>query len=288
MSLREFSSAPCFPVTAVAWTSNASTCPKDLTLITATEDGAAANFGRGFGKTGYYLCYSTKTAGMVVSDMQVIAERESTPHGYCYIPEYMESKASVWKKKRVCVRIVPLGTVETAVLDIKLTTKSKVVVPHYTCIGEVHGYVIWCKMGRFSEPKPAVKPRSISLDIRKLSLDQLEPPKPLQVSNGPAATASGKLSHRRSNLQNKDKEEHIYLSIIPQSITAVDGIPFALNPKFEASSKSMGPSDTLNIHIKSVQDIENEYNYTFTVEEKAAQRFSPRKSVSPPSPKIFS
>ncbi|XP_061088363.1 multivesicular body subunit 12A-like [Conger conger] len=281
-SLREPTSAPCLPVTAVAWTSTVSTCPKDLTLISTTEEGAAANFVRGFGKTGYYLCYSRKTGGgMVVSDIQVISEKDSTPHGYCYIPEYLEPKTSLWRKKRVCVRVMPLGTVERAVLDIKVTTKSKALLPQYTCLGDIHGFVIWCKRGVFSGPTPKTMPRSISLDIRKISLDPPVPSKLPKTSNGPIAPEHGKLSQRRGNLHKKDNME----SIAENSVnipSAMDGIPFALHPKFESQSSKV-PSDTLNFRIKSAQDIQNEYNYAFTVEEKASKREPPRTSLAPSS-----
>ncbi|KAJ8362920.1 hypothetical protein SKAU_G00117510 [Synaphobranchus kaupii] len=120
-----------------------------------------------------------------------------------------------------------------------------------------------------------IKPRSISLDIKRLSLDQPEPLKPLKTSNGPLAPGPGKLSHRRGNLHKKDNVENISESNTINSPSAMDGIPFALHPKFEPHTKSTAPSDTLNFRIKSMQDIESEYNYTFTVEEKAAKRPSP-------------
>ena len=47
------------------------------------------------------------------------------------------SEACVSKKKRVCVRVVPVGSVDTAVLDIKLTAKSKMMLQHYTYVGLV-------------------------------------------------------------------------------------------------------------------------------------------------------
>jgi len=47
------------------------------------------------------------------------------------------AEASVWKKKRVCVRVVPVGSVDTAVLDIKVTAKSKMMLQHYTYVGLV-------------------------------------------------------------------------------------------------------------------------------------------------------
>ncbi|KAJ8373182.1 hypothetical protein AAFF_G00270150 [Aldrovandia affinis] len=257
MSLYEPNSASPLPLSAVGWASNSSTCPKDFTLINLTLDGATANFVRGFGmKSGYYLCYSTNTAGgMVVSDIQVISDKEPIPHGYCFIPEYLDSKASVWKKKRVCVRIVPLGSVDTAVLDIKLTAKNKVALQHYTCLGDIHGYVLWCKKGHFSSPVPQAKPRSVSLDLRKLSLDQSAP-----------RCLSGQVTPR----------SNIY------GVSAMDGVPFTLHPRFEVPPSRAVPSNNLNnIRIKSVQDIENEYNYPFTVEESAASRTQTRTLLFP-------
>ncbi|KAJ8254055.1 hypothetical protein COCON_G00206670 [Conger conger] len=283
MSLYEPKSASPPPVSAVAWTSNSSTCPKDFTLINLTLDGATANFVRGFAmKSGYYLCYSTNAAGgMVVSDIQVISDKEPIPHGYCFIPEYLEPKASVWKKKRVCVRLLPLGSVDMAVLDIKLTAKNKVVLQHYTCLGDIHGYVLWCKKGHFSSPLPQAKPRSFSLDLRKLTLDQPAPPLPLRPSNAPPPPPVGKLSRRRSNLEVKDPAESVYDSSNIYGISAMDGVPFSLHPRFEATAARAVPLNNLsNIRIKSVQDIENEYNYTFAVEESAANQTRSRNSLA--------
>lgn len=45
------------------------------------------------------------------------------------------TETSVGKKKRICVRIVPVGSVTTAVLDLKLTAKNKTMVQQYTCLG---------------------------------------------------------------------------------------------------------------------------------------------------------
>lgn len=261
------------PVTAVAWASNSSTCPSHFQMISGTEDGASACLNRGFSRSGYFLCYSKDlSGGMVVSDIQVISDRDVIPHGFCFIPEYMEPKASVPKKKRMCARLVPVDSVTTAVLDIKLTTKSKAMVQTYTCLGEMHGFVVWCKKGSFSPPKPQAKPRRISLDLRKLSLDTTPgPPQPLHSSNPPPAPP--RISCRRSKLQENTGESdsnNIY------GITAIDGVPFALHPRFEAQTTGKGPTSTLgNIRIKSIQDIENEYNYTFSVEEQAARRNTP-------------
>ncbi|XP_046897679.1 multivesicular body subunit 12A [Hypomesus transpacificus] len=277
MSLME--SPPARPITAVAWSSNTSTCPRDFTLISIAEDGAPANFSRGIMKSSYFLCYSKETSGgLVVCDIQVISDKEPLPHGYCYIPEHMEPKASVFKKKRVCVYLVPLASVHTAVLDLRLTAKSRMMLQHYTCAGDMNGYVLWCKKGPFRIPAPQAKPRSLSLDVRQLSLDP--PALPLRPSNAPPLPP-GKISRRRGTLQSdasveKDGDSgHIY------GYTAIDGVPFSLHPRFETQTGNMNSTNTqlTNIRIKSVQDIENEYNYPFTVEETTARRTHPSLST---------
>ncbi|XP_044046756.1 multivesicular body subunit 12A isoform X2 [Siniperca chuatsi] len=266
------------PITAVAWTSNTSTCPRDFNLISITEDGAAANFTRSFAmKSGYYLCYSKDLAGgMVVSDIQLISDKDSIPHGYCYIAEHLEPKTSVSKKKRVCVRVVPVGSVDTAVLEIKLTAKSKMMLQHYTYVGDVHGYVLWCRKGYFSSPMPQAKPRSVSLDLRRLSLEQPSAPLPLRPSNPLPPLPNNKLSQRRHSLHTKDNLDKPADNSI-QGITALDGVPFSLHPKFDihANGTTQLNSQLNNICIKSLQDIENEYNYSFVVEESAARRTRP-------------
>ncbi|XP_023128148.1 multivesicular body subunit 12A [Amphiprion ocellaris] len=265
------------PVTSVAWTSNSSTCPKDFSLISITEDGASANFTRSFGmKSGYYLCYNKDLAGgMVVTDIQVISDKDSIPHGYCYIAEHLEPKATVSKKKRVCVRFVPVGSVDTAVLDVKLTAKSKMMLQHYTYVGDIHGFVLWCRKGYFSSPMPQAKPRSVSLDLRGLSLDQPSAPLPLRPRNPPPPQPQSRLSHRRHSLNSKDDLDKPADSSF-QGIPALDGVPFSLHPKYDVQSNGANSQVNLNnIRIKSLQDIENEYKYTFAVEEHAAKRTRP-------------
>lgn len=271
MSLIEHGSVR--PVTAVGWTSNTGTCPKGFTLISITEDGAAANFTRSFAiKSGYYLCYSKElTSGMVVSDIQLISDKEAIPHGYSYIEEHLEPKASVWKKKRACMLVVPMGSVDTAVLDIKVTAKSKMMLQHYTCLGDIHGYVLWCRKGHFSSPMPKAKPRSVSLDIRRLSLEQPSAPLPLQPSRPNHPMAPNKLSHRRHSFKKQDNLDKPADGSI-QGITALDGVPFSLSPNFDGQANGTAlqlNSQLHNIRIKSLQDIENEYNYTFATETAA-------------------
>ncbi|MGH0150733.1 UNVERIFIED_CONTAM: hypothetical protein FKN15_042860 [Acipenser sinensis] len=100
--------AASVPLTALAWASGSSTCPNDFKL---------------------------KPQGSVITDIQFVSEKESLPSGFYYIAEFLEPRASVSKKKRLCVKSVSFNTADVAVLDVQLTAKSKVILPHYTCIG---------------------------------------------------------------------------------------------------------------------------------------------------------
>ncbi|XP_067438682.1 multivesicular body subunit 12A [Thunnus thynnus] len=147
---------------------------------------------------------------------------------------------------------------------------------HYTYVGDIHGYVLWCRKGHFSNPMPIAKPRSVSLDLRRLSLEQPSAPLPLRPSNPPPLPHS-KVSQRRSSLCAKDNLDKPADSSM-QGITALDGVPFSLHPKFDVQANGATPqlnSQLNNIRIKSLQDIENEYSYTFVVEESAAKRTRP-------------
>lgn len=278
------SSSTSRPITALAWASNSSTCPSHFSLINQTEEGGSANFSRGFGlKSGYYLCYSRDlSGGMVVTDVQVISDKETIPHGYCYIPEYLEHKASVGKKKRICVRIVPVGSVTTAVLELRLTIKNRTMLQQYTCLGDMNGFVVWCLKGPISPPAPQAKPRRVSLEMHNLSIDGTGPPQPLKPSNFPAGPS--KVSRRRTNLDSNKSMDGVCDSGNHSNIygiTAMDGVPFSLHPKFESQSNTQVSVSTLgDVRIKSVQDIENEYNYTFTVEEQAAKIIRPLLTTS--------
>ncbi|XP_069460120.1 multivesicular body subunit 12A [Ambystoma mexicanum] len=266
------------PLTAVAWTSNSITCTKDYRVISSTVEGTPANFGKGFAqKSGYFLCVSSAPSSEnVVTDIQIVSDRSPLPAGYAYITEFLENKTSVSKKKRICLKHLPLGASDMAVFDIKLTSsKSKQIVSQFMRVGDLNGFVIWCKKDKVALPKPLPKPRSVSLDMRGLSLESSDSSQaqPRRASN----TVPPRPNQKPAPLQRADS---IYDAASIYGITAMDGVPFALHPKFE--NKSVGTnvwsSVFSDLQIKSLSDIENEYNYGFVVERTAAARLPPNVS----------
>ncbi|XP_067829293.1 multivesicular body subunit 12A isoform X2 [Heptranchias perlo] len=274
MAAPETNDPNCYPLTGVGWASNQNTCPKEYQLITATADGSSANFAKGFSqKSGCYLCVSSllikeNPQGDIVADIQLLPDKSPLPSGFAFIGEFLDSKVTASKKKRLCIKRVPFSEADTAVFDVKLTGKSKQIVPSYTCIGELSGFVIWCRKGRVAKPKPLPKPRSIGVDMRGLSLENKSSSKREELDTLP------RLSKRRSNLEPKDavySTENIY------GISAMDGVPFVLHPRFE-SNMNVPSANIANLQIKSRAEIENEYNYSFMTEKTAAARLPPTAS----------
>ncbi|KAJ7317603.1 hypothetical protein JRQ81_003765 [Phrynocephalus forsythii] len=253
------------PLTALAWTSS-SVAAAGWTPITSTVEGAPANFGKGFAqKSGYYLCYtSANPTGDVLYDVIILSEKTPLPSGYTYVKEFSDSKSSVSKKKRLCVKQVPLSTTETAVFDIAISSKSKVV-PNYMRIGDMSGFALWCRKDHVVKPKPLPKPRNISLEMKQLSLESESMSQPSEKPTWPQRQATLK------------RHESIYDSSNVYCISAMDGVPFTLHPKFENSITNGGNafSPFKNLHIKSLADIEKEYDYGFVVERTAAARLPP-------------
>ncbi|KAM3844079.1 multivesicular body subunit 12A [Vipera latastei] len=254
------------PLTGLGWTS--SNVPVAGWIpITTTVEGAPANFGKGFAqKYGYYLCFTVSVdalnpTGDVLYDVVILSEKSPLPSGYTYAKEFLDLKTSVSKKKRLCVKLIPMGVAETAVCAITLSSKSKVI-PNYIRVGEISGFALWCKKEYINKPKPLPKPRSISLEMNQLSLETSNVD-PLSIG-----------SKRQTTIK---KNESIYDTSNACGISAIDGVPFTLHPKFEnnVTHGTTALSIFKNFHIKSLADIEKEYDYSFVIERTAAARLPP-------------
>ncbi|KFP98322.1 Multivesicular body subunit 12A, partial [Haliaeetus albicilla] len=154
------------------------------------------------------------------------------------------------RKKRVYMKLLPLDTAETAVFDLKLSSKSKAL-PHYMKIGEIGNFAIWCKKG------PVLKSKAqppISEGLKQLSL---QPP------------------DSDHNIKRASQHESLYDTSNIYGLSAMDGVPFTLHPKFESKLSSGSNAILADLNVKSLADIEKEYNYAFVVERTAAARLPP-------------
>ncbi|XP_037744063.1 multivesicular body subunit 12A isoform X3 [Chelonia mydas] len=232
------------PLTGVAWASSASAAPAGWTPT---------------------------SPGNVVADVLILSEKTPLPTGYLYIREFLEPKTSISKKKRICVKLVPLGAADLVVFDITLSGKNKVV-PCYMKIGEISSFAVWCKKGQLLKPKPLPKPRNISPAMKGLSLETTDlDNKKTEFSSENSLTRVG------SKHVSMKRDDSIYDTSNLYGISAMDGVPFALHPKFESSITTGTNAFSIftNLNIKSLADIEKEYDYAFVVERTAAARLPP-------------
>uniref|UniRef100_Q96EY5-2 Isoform 2 of Multivesicular body subunit 12A n=1 Tax=Homo sapiens TaxID=9606 RepID=Q96EY5-2 len=223
------------PLAGLAWSSASAPPPRGFSAISCTVEGAPASFGKSFAqKSGYFLCLSSlgsleNPQENVVADIQIVVDKSPLPLGFSPVCDPMDSKASVSKKKRMCVKLLPLGATDTAVFDVRLSGKTKTV-PGYLRIGK----------------------------------------------GGLLERTASRLGSRASTLRRNDS---IYEASSLYGISAMDGVPFTLHPRFEGKSCSpLAFSAFGDLTIKSLADIEEEYNYGFVVEKTAAARLPPSVS----------
>ncbi|XP_055228075.1 multivesicular body subunit 12A isoform X2 [Gorilla gorilla gorilla] len=222
------------PLAGLAWSSASAPPPRGFSAISCTVEGAPASFGKSFAqKSGYFLCLSSlgsleNPQENVVADIQIVVDKSPLPLGFSPVCDPMDSKASVSKKKRMCVKLLPLGAADMAVFDVRLSGKTKTV-PGYLRIGDMGGFAIWCKKAK--APRPVPKPRGLSRDMQGLSLDAASQPS----KGGLLERTPSRLGSRASTLRRNDS---IYEASSLYGISAMDGVPFTLHPRFEGKSCS--------------------------------------------------
>ncbi|KAM4019944.1 multivesicular body subunit 12A [Anomaloglossus baeobatrachus] len=261
------------PLTSLAWTSGQSTCPKGHFIIAATTEGASANFLKGFNqKSALYLCYCstpeyTQPIEQVITELQLLGEKTALPVGFAFIGEYVDPKVTVPKKKRLCVKLSPVNTADFAVSDIKLTLKSKQLGAPYSRIGDMSGLALWSKKVPVSIPKPTPKPRNITSGVQGLSLDNGIPAKTNTIHLPPPVVDP------KPHVRSPQSELVLYEANV-YGVSAIDGIPFTIHPMFgsKISEPAINSSNFKDLQIKTLAEIENEYDYGFVVERSACTR----------------
>ncbi|CAL8247562.1 unnamed protein product [Merluccius merluccius] len=69
--------------------------------------------------------------------MKLIDLRDAMPAGFTPILQTLDTKEPALRKKRLCVKLSPRASAQTALYDIQVISKSKLPHTNYTCIGGV-------------------------------------------------------------------------------------------------------------------------------------------------------
>uniref|UniRef100_A0A8C1PPG2 Multivesicular body subunit 12Ba n=1 Tax=Cyprinus carpio TaxID=7962 RepID=A0A8C1PPG2_CYPCA len=260
---------PMDPITGVGVVASRNRAPTGYDVVAQTTDGIDADLwkdGLFKSKVTRYLCFTRAFSkenshlGNVLVDMKLIDIKDTLPVGFIPIQETVDTQEPAFRKRRLCIKFIPRDSTEAAICDIRILGRSKQAPPQYTFIGSVTCQQNICstywkhQLGRacvmcavtYANCFPFVFVcRHISMTL----------PACFRKS-----TTRPDFEHQNSNLY---------------AISAMDGVPFMISEKFACASSDLQQVDLMGIRIKSLAEIEKEYEYSFRTEHSAAARLPP-------------
>ncbi|XP_020791153.2 multivesicular body subunit 12Bb isoform X3 [Boleophthalmus pectinirostris] len=144
------SQLPAEPISAVGIVASPSKAPDGFLVVAQTTDGSDADLwkdGLFKSKVTRYLCFTRNPGVDVVTDVKLTDIKDALPEGFTPLQETLDSKETATRKKRLCVRVSPRGSTQTAVYDIQIVAKSKYHLVNYTCVGEINNMFLWSRLG---------------------------------------------------------------------------------------------------------------------------------------------
>ncbi|XP_059194115.1 multivesicular body subunit 12Bb [Centropristis striata] len=233
---------PNDPISTVGVITSPSKAPDGYYVVAQTTDGSDADLwkdGLFKSKVTRYLCFTRKTGADVVVDMKLIDIKDALPEGFTPVEETLDTKETAMRKRRLCVKISPCADAVTAVYDIQIIAKSKYHLVNYTCLGEINSMGIWYRTGEVSRHQSSQETPSSA------------------VSDPPANTTRVRTTSRTG---------YEHQSSGNYTMTALDDVPFVISEKFYKNSKEMQQVNLMGITIKSLAEIEEEFDYNFSTE----------------------
>ncbi|XP_069465491.1 multivesicular body subunit 12B isoform X2 [Ambystoma mexicanum] len=263
---------PMDPITGVGVVASRNRAPTTYDVVSQTADGLDADLwkdGLFKSKVTRYLCFTRTFSkenshlGNVLVDMKLIDVKDTLPVGFIPIQETIDTQETAFRKKRLCIKFIPRDSTEAAICDIRILGRSKQAPPQYTFIGELNNMGLWYRMGRVPRAPESSQPTSPSSQIPASSLPPANLPRHISLT----LPASFRGKNTRPDFENQ--HSNLY------AISAMDGVPFMVSEKFACASEALQQVDLLGIPIKSLADIEKEYDYSFRTEQSAAARLPP-------------
>ncbi|KAI1900631.1 hypothetical protein AGOR_G00051910 [Albula goreensis] len=274
---------PMDPITGVGVVASRNRAPTSYEVVSQTTDGVDADLwkdGLFKSKVTRYLCFTRAFSkenshlGNVLVDMRLIDMKDTLPVGFIPIQETVDTQEPAFRKRRLCIKFIPRDSTEAAICDVRILGRSKQAPPQYTFIGEMNSMGIWYRMGRVPRSEEPTQNHTTPTQIvNSATTPTPAPVLPKHISMTLPASFSRKNStrpdfeHQNSNLY---------------AISAMDGVPFTISEKFACAATNMQQVDLMGITIKSLADIEKEYEYSFRTEHSAAARLPPSPTRSQP------
>uniref|UniRef100_A0A3Q1FFK9 Multivesicular body subunit 12Ba n=1 Tax=Acanthochromis polyacanthus TaxID=80966 RepID=A0A3Q1FFK9_9TELE len=252
------------PITGVGVVASRNRAPTGYDVVSTTTDGLDADLwkdGLFKSKVTRYLCFTrvfskeNSHLGNVLVDMKLIDIKDTLPVGFIPIQETVDTQEQAFRKRRLCIKFIPRDSTEAAICDIRILGRSKQAPPQYTFIGELNNMGIWYRMGTVPRAQDSTHtPTANNIqNVNSSSSSAPVPAAPIHISMTLPASFRGKnttrpdYEHQNSNLYAISGQQHFILQQV----------------------------DLMGITIKSLAEIEKEYDYSFRTEHSAAARLPP-------------
>lgn len=282
---------PMDPITGVGVVASRNRAPTGYEVVSQTTDGVDADLwkdGLFKSKVTRYLCFTRAFAkenshlGNVLVDMRLIDMKDTLPVGFIPIHETVDTQEPAFRKRRLCIKFIPRDSTEAAICDIRIMARSKQAPPQYTFIGEMNSMGIWYRMGMVPQSEEASPtqpaPESDTTAPAGAPVTSTTPTRVPSLPKNISMTLPASFSRKNSTRPDfEHQNSNLY------AISAMDGVPFTISDKFAWASANMEQVDLMGITIKSLADIEKEYEYSFRTEHSAAARLPPSPTRSQPS-----
>lgn len=276
------------PITAIAVIEDVSKVPAGFSLVAKTYDhDLDADLWKDgiFGKRlTRYLCLSKTEgpSGFVIDSICIISERDTIPNGFVLLSKTYGSEQKAWRKRQLCYRLSERNSVFLAITDVIILSKAKKAPEGFTMAGEVNGLLLCYK----SSPLPASNPKPLSNFVLPPLTVNLKPttPNPSHRNSLPCPNPiSPSLSGAKSPVRpaplppvNKSNPASPTRTVVVSAATlsghtGLEGVPFTFGPLVHCSSNGARLSGYRG-RIKSAQEINAEYQYSFSTEREAVIR----------------
>uniref|UniRef100_H9GFP7 Uncharacterized protein n=1 Tax=Anolis carolinensis TaxID=28377 RepID=H9GFP7_ANOCA len=252
---------PMDPITGVGVVASRNRAPTNYDVVAQTTDGLDADLwkdGLFKSKVTRYLCFTrifskeNSHLGNVLVDMKLIDIKDTLPVGFIPIQETMDTR------KLSLLIFFPYIYICDPLHSNGLTFVF------FQPQRELNSMGIWYRMGKVPRNHETSQPTT---------------PSPQAPATTPAANLPRHISltlpasFRGKGQGTRPDFEYQHSNLY--AISAMEGVPFMISEKFACASEGVKPVDLLGITIKSLAEIEKEYDYSFRTEQSAAARLPP-------------
>lgn len=252
-------SVPFSPVTDIKIVSQKERCPAGYFMLGKTvlgHDGQLFDSTwRQKGKR--YLCFARQGGQNVIEDLTVIGEDDPVPAGFTAVTKAYDDDDKALRKHFLCLKIQASKTAVSAVFDIVLINRNKgeTAPPGYKLLtNEVNNLSVCFKVAPMMRGQPG--PPSDHQNTYSV------PPQNQWYGHAPVP---GPQQHQPSY------QALPAVSGKPGASSAIEGLPFEVNSKFEILWKKSG-SVIPAMQSLSTNDINTKYNYDFSKEQAVTSR----------------